>query len=252
MRNPLIPIAFLIATAAAPAQPAAKAGQLNFKNSLLEWHVGWPAEVSAIPALLASIRDPALRNKRELLKTAAADKADRGKQGYPFNAYDSSVEVATVGSTARLLSLTEAVSEFTGGAHPNHGTSAILWDRRLNKAVAFSSLFSSGPASVTALLHKKYCAALDTERAKRRGPDDRGAGTPADDPFNQCPKFFSEVALIPEGKAGKPLTTVTIHADPYVAGPYVEGDYDVSLAVTPALVAALKPHYRASFAPPAR
>lgn len=252
MRNPLFTIALLIAATAAASQPAAKAGQLNFKNNLLAWHVGWPAEVSAIPALLASIRDPAVKNKRELLKTAASDKAERGKQGYPFNAYDSSVEIATVGSTPRLLSLTEDVSEFTGGAHPNHGTSAILWDRRLNKEIAFYSLFSSGAASFTTLLHKTYCTALDKERAKRRGPEEQAAGSPADDPFNQCPKFFSELALIPQGKTGKPFTTVTIHADPYVAGPYVEGDYDVVLPVNSALVAALKPQYRASFAPAKR
>jgi len=36
-------------------------------------------------------------------------------------------------------------------------------------------------------------------------------------------------------------------ADPYVAGPYAEGNYTVDLAVTSAVIAALKPEYRASF-----
>ena len=36
-------------------------------------------------------------------------------------------------------------------------------------------------------------------------------------------------------------------ADPYVAGSYAEGRYEIRLPVTAAFVAALKPEYRASF-----
>ena len=60
------------------------------------------------------------------------------------------------------------------------------------------------------------------------------AGGP-DDPFNQCPKF-AELADHPQGPGkGGPMTTMLFHADPYVAGPYVEGDYDVELPVSAAL-----------------
>ncbi|MBA3668557.1 MAG: hypothetical protein H0W71_00565 [Sphingomonas sp.] len=159
--------------------------------------------------------------------------------------------MASVGQTARLLSLTREWYEFTGGAHPNHGTSAMLWDRTLNRRMAFDGLFTSGAAGSAAALRKSYCAALDKERLERRGPEDAAAGDFAGDPFYQCPKF-AQLAIIPEGKAGRPFATMTIHADPYVAGPYVEGDYDISLPVTSALVAALKPQFRASFAPAER
>lgn len=252
MRKLLLATAFGLAAALAPiaspaaaVQPAATAGGLNFKNSLLEWHVSWPAEVSAIPALLAAIREPALKNKASLLKTAAADKADRTKRGFPFFGYQSSTDFAVAGASPPLLSLTGDWFEFTGGAHPNHGTRAILWDRKLNRQVTLDSLFTNGGSALETLLRKDYCAALDKERARNRGPDE--SKDPAD-PFNACPKF-SELALIPEGKTGAPFATVMFHADPYVAGPYVEGDYNVGLPVTAALVAALKPHYRASFAP---
>ena len=237
----------LAAAALAPiwAQAGAKAGELDFKNSLLSWHVGWPAEVSAIPALLAAIRDPALKNKASLLKTAAEDKADRTKRGYPFNAYESSLEVAVAGDSAALLSLTSDWFEYTGGAHPNHGTKAILWDRKSNRIVTLGSLFTNGAGALDALLRKDYCAALDEQRAKNRGPEE--SKDPAD-MFNTCPKF-SELALIPEGRPGRPFGNVMVHADPYVAGPYVEGDSDIALPVTAALVAALKPEYRENFAP---
>ncbi|MEO6198412.1 MAG: DUF4163 domain-containing protein [Sphingomicrobium sp.] len=246
MRTLLLAAAIGLAAIAAPAQPGAKAGELKFKNSLLEWDVSWPAEVSAIPALLASIRDPALKVKRDLLKTAAADRIDRKKQGFPFFAYSSSSEVALAGDSGRLLSLTEEVSEFTGGAHPNSGMVAILWDRNRSRKVNVASLFRAGDPALQTLLRKNYCAALTKERRKRRGAEGAVAG--ADDPFNQCPKF-GELALVPEGKAGKPFAAIMVHADPYVAGPYVEGDYDIDLPVTAALVAALKPQYRASFEP---
>ena len=36
-------------------------------------------------------------------------------------------------------------------------------------------------------------------------------------------------------------------ASPYVAGPYAEGSYEIELAVTPDLIAALKGEYRDSF-----
>ncbi|MGH6658155.1 MAG: PdaC/SigV domain-containing protein [Sphingomicrobium sp.] len=234
-----------IAAQTPASKPAAKAGELDLKNSLLNWHVAWPAEVSAIPDLLAAIRGPALKNRAGLLKTAAEDKADRTKRGYPFNAYESSLEVAVAGDSPPLLSLSGDWFEYTGGAHPNHGTKAILWDRKLKRQVTFDSLFTNGAGALETLLRKDYCAALDKERAKNRGPDE---STDPTDMFNICPKF-SKLALIPEGKAGKPFGSVMLHADPYVAGPYVEGDYDIALPVTAALVAALKPQYRENFAP---
>lgn len=250
MRKPLFAIAMLATAASAIGRPALKAGELSFKNGLLEWHLAWPAEVSAIPQLLAFIRSAAIKERRELLAAAATQKAERGKLDAPFNGYESAVEVASVGQTPRLLSLTKEWYEDSGGAHPNHGTSAMLWDRALSRKIAFDSLFTGGAAGSAAVLRKSYCAALDKERLERRGPEDAGAGDFADDPFYQCPKF-AELAFIPQGKAGAPFGSVTIHADPYVAGPYVEADYDISLPVTSALVAALKPQYRASFAPAA-
>ena len=232
--------------APAPASAAAKPVTMDEKTDLLDFHLAWPAEVSAIPALEKTIRDPALAHKAELLKTAASDKADREKQGFPFNAYDFSEDYEVAGDTPRLLSLTDTISEYTGGAHPNHGTKALLWDRDGGKTIAFTDLLDGGSAKLDGLFKSAYCAALDKERAKKREGMGGEAGAP-DDPFNQCPKW-SELALIPKGDAGKPMGTILIHADPYVAGPYVEGDYDVELPVTAAFIAALKSEYRSSFA----
>ena len=65
--------------------------------------------------------------------------------------------------------------------------------------------------------------------------------------FNDCPKL-DEITLIPaDTRRERPVRDAALVADPYVAGPYVEGDYDVDLPITATCVAALKPAYRASF-----
>ncbi len=232
------------ANQATPAAPA-KALVVDEKTDLLTFHLAWPAEVSAIPALVEAIRKPVMEHKAELLKNATADKAERATNDYPFNAYEYSSEFKVAGATPRLLSLYDEWFEYTGGAHPMHGTALFLWDKDTGKALEFADLFTGGLAKVNELFGKAYCSALDAERAKKREGETMGG---PDDPFNQCPKF-DELVIIPKaGAKGAAFGKVWFHADPYVAGPYAEGDYDVELPMSAAAIAALKPEYRSSFA----
>lgn len=227
------------------ATPATKAFSQEEKTDLLSWSLSYPAEVAAIPKLADSIRAASLKDKAENLAAATSDKAERAKNGFPFNAYDQSDSYEVEGDSQRLLSLSANWSAFTGGAHPNHGTRALLWDRVGNRSIAFNDLLSGGAAALQPLFGSAYCQALDKLRAEKRGPAD-SAALP-NDPFGKCPDF-GELAIMPKGASGTPFSAVMIHADPYVAGPYVEGDHDVELPVTAELIAALKPDYRASFA----
>jgi hypothetical protein len=231
---------------AAVAKPAAQPVAIDEKSELLDFHLAWPAAVSAIPRLAANIRSAATAHKAELLKSAAEDQAYRAKQDFPFHSYEYGDDFDVRGNTPRLLSLGESWFEYTGGAHPMHGTRALLWDRVAGREIAFAGLFSDGPAVLGRLFEASYCAALDKARAERRGA--AGTAPAADDPFNQCPKF-ADLALIPSGKPGQPMNAIAFHADPYVAGPYSEGDYDITLPVTAEVIAALNPVYRSSFEP---
>lgn len=223
----------------------AKPVTLDSASPLLEWHVAWPAEVSAFPTLERLIRRPAEKARTDFAKQAAEDKVDREKQGFPWTgAYQYSVDVNVAGDTPRLLSLARDWSEFTGGAHPNHGTEGILWDRQAWRRVNAHELFGGGETAFAALVAPAYCAALDKQRAEKRGAEMEISD--ADNPFNQCPKP-SELAIIPQGPKGGAFNTLLFHADPYVAGPYSESDYDIELPVTAAMIAAMKPEYRASF-----
>jgi hypothetical protein len=125
-----------------------------------------------------------------------------------------------------------------------HGTKGLLWDRSAGREIGFADLFTGGAAAIDRLFRASYCAALGKARAEKRGSAEEPAAK--DDPFSQCPKF-ADLAVIPSGKAGQPMREITFHADPYVAGPYAEGDYAITLPVTADGIAALKPAYRSSF-----
>jgi hypothetical protein len=230
---------------ARPTLEAARPVAIDEQSELLDFHLAWPAEVSAIPSLAERIRSPAMAHKAELLNTARADKARRAEQDFPFNRYEFSERYEVAGNAPRLLSLAATWSEYTGGAHPMHGTRALLWDRQTGKELGFSDLLQEGAASLGPLIGARFCKDLNAVRAKKRGPEAAPAVRP-DDPFNRCPAF-GELELIPQARAAGPFTAILVHADPYVAGPYVEGDYDIVLPVTAEFVAALKPAYRGSF-----
>lgn len=232
---------------AAPQSVSAVASQplkIDEKSDLLDFHLAWPSEISAIPQLATRLRAAAMTHQGELLKSAAEDRAYRAEQDFPFHGYEYSADFAVEGNTPGLLSLAESWFEYTGGAHPMHGTRALLWDRSAGREIAIADLFAGGAAALDRLFQSSYCGALDKVRAEKRGPAE--TAPTAGDPFNQCPKF-ADLALTPSGKPGQPMNQIDFHADPYVAGPYAEGDYDVALPVTADLIAALKPAYRPSF-----
>jgi hypothetical protein len=226
--------------AMAPATPAPAAFAFAETTPLLEFRYSWPAEVSAIPALAARFSADMESWKASLTNTATTDRAYRDTQGFPFNAYQGSKIWTTAGQSERLLSLSGAIDDYTGGAHGNHGTHGLIWDRVAGTEHAFADLFAT-PASPSALLTQPWCKALDAERAVKR------EGRKIGGEFDECPKL-SEISIVPtDADANGRFETLRLIADPYVAGPYAEGNYKVDLPVTPALIAALKPDHRASF-----
>jgi hypothetical protein len=229
------------ALAAKPAQPVAKAFTLDEENELFEFHYGWSAEAAAVPQLADRFRKDMEKSKADLVAGAKADKAEREKQGFEYHAYMQSTDYKTAGQSERLLSLTVEVGSYTGGAHGNFGVGGLLWDRAAAKEIEIGSLFAA-PANMDRLLTQRWCDALNKAREEKRGEP-----TGSDDLFGDCPKL-SEIAIIPTDKDGDGrFELLTLVASPYVAGPWVEGSYDIELAVTPDLIAGLKEDYRPSF-----
>lgn len=226
---------------AARTAPAPKAFVFDEKNDLIEYHFAWSAEAAAIPQLAARFKAEMDKDMAELLANAKQDKANRDKEGYPFNAYTSSTDYQTAGQSQRLLSLSVDVASYTGGAHGNYGTNGLLWDRQAAKEITIADLFAV-PSNLDRLLTQRWCDALNKAREEKRGEPVGGEGM-----FDDCPKL-SDIAIVPtdKDKNGR-FERLILTASPYVAGPYVEGSYEVDLAVTPELIAALKADYRDSF-----
>ena len=226
------------------AAVSAKPFSYDYKSKYAQFDFSWSVEAAAIPALLRQFRTEMSKEKARTISCGKEEYATRRKLGGSGIGCASSTKITTSGQSARLLSLARAYWAFTGGAHGNGATTGILWDRRLGKTIAFSSLFSS-PSGYVAALRKPYCEALDAERKKRRGGSGKLGGGISE--FDSCP-VFSDLAFI-SGSSGHKGRFDWLHiiAAPYTAGPYVEGAYDVSLPVSRALIEAMKPAYRASF-----
>lgn len=225
-----------LAIAAAEAKPFTS----TYKTKYAEVSFSWSSEAAAVPALVRRFRAEFAKEKAKTEHCGKVESQVRIASGGEAIQCESSTKVTTSGETAGLLGLAYAYWAFTGGAHGNGATRGLLWDRKLNKEIKFSALFVS-PNAYQGPLRQPYCRALDLERKKRRGagyvPGSVGA-------FDECPKF-SELTLIPGSSAAVPsLDQIHLIAAPYTAGPYVEGEYDIALPVTPRVIAALKPEYR--------
>jgi hypothetical protein len=224
-----------------PAAPAPKAFVFDEKNDLVDFHFGWSAEAAAVPELVSRFQAEMEKAKDELVAGAKEDKAFRDMDGLEFHGYQSSTDYQTVGQSSGLLSLFVEASAYTGGAHPNHGTNALLWDRSSAREIKVSDLFAD-PANRDRLLTQRWCNALNKQREEKRG-----APVTGNDMFDECPKL-DEIAIVPTDKDGNGhFERLILTASPYVAGPYVEGSYEIDLGVTVDVISALKSEYRASF-----
>lgn len=239
MRQALI---FAVALVLPVAASGAKPFKTELKNADANFSYSWSAEAAAVPALVKRFAADMRKQRAATIAGGKEFNADRKKMGMEAVGYMQSTAITTEGQSPRLLSLRIDVESYTGGAHGNHGSNALLWDRRLNREIAVSSLFLR-PAALQALTRSTYCKKLDAERLKRRQGDRPGGQ------FDECPKY-SELAIIPvDGEKDGRFDRFRFVASPYVAGPYVEGDYEIDVPVTRQLMAGLKPAFRASFEP---
>jgi hypothetical protein len=228
---------------AKPALPAPKPFVFEEKTDLIEFHFAWSAEAAAVPQLVSRFQAEMSKTKDELIAGAKEGKAMRDEEGLEFHGYQSSTDYETAGQSDRLLSLSVDAGSYTGGAHGNSGTSALLWDRQAAKEIKVADLFADA-ANRDRLLTQRWCDALNKAREEKRGEPVTGS-----DMFNECPKL-DEIAIVPTDEEGNGrFELLTLTASPYVAGPYVEGSYEIDLAVTPDLIAALKNEYRQDFEP---
>lgn len=230
--------------AAAPAAPAkAPAGRTEKEESdLFDFEYSYPAKVAALPGLRALLDKRLDASRAELVSKAKADQAEAAKDGYPYRKHSYGATWQVVADLPRWLSLSAELYDYSGGAHGMTYFDALLWDREHNMARTAADLFISKAALSTAI-REPFCAALDREREKRRGePVNRQSG----DSFDECIDP-AEHAVILGSSNGKTFDRIGILVEPYAAGSYAEGTFDVTLPVTERILGAVKPAYRSAF-----
>jgi hypothetical protein len=232
------PIAALALAWASTAD--ARPVKVERNTAALEFSYEWPAEAAAIPTLNRRLRSEMEKALLEARKYAREDMSLARADKREFHQHFLEQSWITAGLSPRLLSLEGQVSTFTGGAHPNHGNSALLWDRALARQVSIGALFSR-PEDFMTLTRSSYCKALDQERLRRRQGEKLGGE------FDKCPPFTDLANAPADRDKDRRFDTIHFVASPYVAGPYVEGEYEVRVPVTRRLIAKLKPEFRASF-----
>jgi len=228
-------------TADATIAPLARKTQEQ--TALFEFEYSYPAEAAAIPSLVAELEADLAKQRREIATAAREGRAAAKEGGFPFNPYNHLVSWSVVTDLPGWLSLTATANEFTGGAHPNHWSQALLWDKVADQSRVATDLFVSRAALAKAI-RDPFCKALNRERAQRRGepvlPD-------SDDPFDQCIDPTASTVILGSSNQQQ-FDRIGVLIAPYEAGPYVEGDYEITLPVTKAVLAAVKPQYRSVFA----
>jgi hypothetical protein len=230
------------ATASASAEPLGEARSVKVSNDLFEFEYAYPAQVAAIPALKSMLDADITRQQAELRKQSKTEQAEAASSDFPYRPHSLYYDWKVVAETPSWLSLSSLVGSYTGGAHPNYWFSAILWDKAADKERKASELFTSKQA-LTDAIRKPFCGELNRQRSKKRGLTVDPASK---DMFDECIDPVAETVILGSSN-GQAFNRIGILVPPYEAGPYAEGDYEVTLPITPAVLAAVKPEYRAGF-----
>lgn len=218
--------------------------ELGEKNGgTFEFEYSWSAPIAAEPDLVALLD----KEREERLAEESASWRETA-DGCPTEAvtcrnYSFSRGYEVVASLPRFLSLSSGFYSYTGGAHGNYGKGSLVWDRETRRLIEPESLFASPSALGKAVL-AAACVKLDKERLRRRGEVVESVGE-GDWP-NNCPAM-DETVLFLGSSNGRTFDRLGAYYGPYVAGAYAEGEYEIDLPVTPAVIAAVKPQYRPYF-----
>ena len=230
-----------VATATAPAP--AQARKTEERTASFEFDYSYPAEAAAIPALAAELEADLAKQRRELAAAAREGRVAAQENGFPFNPYSYSAGWSVVTDLPGWLSLSAGASTYTSGAHPNHWSQALLWDKAASKSRKATDLFVSGAALAEAI-RVPFCRALNRQRAARRGEVVR---SDSGEMFDECIDPTASTVILGSAN-GQQFDRIGVLIAPYEAGSYAEGDYEVTVPVTRAVMAVVKPQYRSVFA----
>ena len=224
------------------------ASDLKVETERMTFGYSYPKEAGSIAPLAAMLDADGKAIQAELERTTAAEQAEAAKGGFDFRPHSYEMAWKVVTDTPQFLSLSGEFSTYTGGAHGMYGVRSLVWDKRAGRSLDGAALFAS-PAALDQALGAKLCDALNAERVKRRGaPLEEGAEEGGVDEFSRCIST-AEATVLVGSSTGAAFDRIGIWFGPYVAGSYAEGAYELDFPVDGAVMRAVKPVYRAAFAP---
>jgi hypothetical protein len=205
-----------------PASPFA----YDKKGDLVEFNYAWSAEASRTPVLARRLRANLEREFNIAAGAAEAERTAARAAGKTFAGNLYSRRWTTAGQSSRLLSLEGRLKTRDGSGVVIRRADGLLWDRSARAEIGFERLFE-GTNIATMLVRAPGCAAN-----RNASPACLSTVTvvPVDTNRN---RRFDEFRLVVPSRA-----TVASDAD---AGK------DVSIPITPTMLAALKPVYRPGF-----
>ena len=231
------------AKAAPVARPAAPSAARHVKESteLYELDYAYPRSAAAIPALKAKFDAQINKLRGELLAEAKEEK-EMSDPDFVFRAHSRSYDWQVVTEIPGWLSLSTLASTYTGGAHPGYWFESVLWDKRAGQERKALDLFTSKEA-LSQVIRPAFCREIDRQREKKRGEPVKRS---PDEMFSECLDPADYVVILGSSNH-RTFDRIGILVPPYEAGPYVEGEYEVTLPVNAAIVATVRPEFRASF-----
>ncbi len=237
-----VPSASPSATPSAPA-PQASTRAVSEENDLYDFNYAYPAAAAAIPALRSFLEADLTKQKAALIKSAKEGRDEAKLADIEYHPYYRATDWRVVTETPGWLSLSATHESYEGGAHPNHWPDALLWDKAAGKQRAAEDLFTS-KAALSQVIRKPFCREIDKQRSQKRGEPVKAG---SDELFSNCIDPLGEVVILGSSNH-RTFDRIGILVAPYNAGPYAEGDYEVTLPVTAEILAVVKPEFRDSFA----
>jgi hypothetical protein len=224
----------------ASAMPAAAQTSVAAKTATLDFSYRYPAAAARIAPLRRWLEADRARLRTRAAGLAAEDRRDAGKNGFPFHQHDATREWKVVTETPLLLSLSGETYRFTGGAHGNTALEPLVWDKAKARRVDPRAMFES-PAAMRRVFGASWCAWLKGERRRRLGSD------PGTGDIFPCPPV-SNLTVLLGSTDRRAINRIGLVAGQYVAGSYAEGMYEMTVPVTPAVLAIVRPEWRGAFA----
>lgn len=208
--------------------------------------VVYPKSVEQSPALAEALRAEWSAALARIEGAARGRQAERAAAaGEPHRlSYEAGWRIDA--DLPEIIAASGTISHYGGGAHGGIEYRAILIDPRRGRQIALADLFQPGFFETDMLgfrlrgvrrVQAAFCRALTAAVRARRG-----------DPVAQarCPAVEAQPVTLLCGAGGR-IDRMRALLNPYVAGSWAEGPYEIDFPVDAAMMAAIKRRFRPAF-----